>query len=112
VRLPRLLFATSFRSFEGCLDARCERGKLLSLRLRSLNGRLLLSYLGALDCFPEVRSGMRLAMLRSCICTESDGLVLPCREGIDPTGEPSDRGCEIQSSDNESSQALSILVNG
>jgi hypothetical protein len=31
-------------------------------------------------------------------------------EGSEGTGEPDDRGCETQSSDNESSQACSIVT--
>jgi hypothetical protein len=39
---------------------------------------------------------------------ESD--VLFDNEGRDGAGEPEDRGCDTQSSDNESSQACSIVI--
>lgn len=44
---------------------------------------------------------------------DSEAGLLFVRDGRDPAGvlvgEPADRGCDIQSSDNESSQAFSIV---
>jgi len=75
---------------------------LISLKLRSLSGWLLFSLSAVVDCF---RIGIRLEEARSLDDAEA---VLCTDAAIEPAGEPSERGCDIQSSDNESSHAFSI----
>lgn len=79
-------------------------GTLCEFGLRSLNGRALESWLDGANDF---KTGMRLAKGRSSTDFD-DGGVLPGSDGREPAGECSEFGCEIQSSDRESSQALSI----
>ena len=109
-RRPRELFEVSFRNFDGRLNACCGNGMLMSLELRSLSGRLGFSFCLDIDCLPTLGSGMRLEVPR-LLCVSDMGLLFG-KDGRDPAGdlagEPADRGCDIQSSDNESSQAFSI----
>jgi hypothetical protein len=67
----------------------------------------MLSLYVGVDCLRELKSGMRLELPRPL---HGSDVAFPI--GSDErefAGEPSDRGCEIQSSDNESSQAFSIV---
>ena len=105
---PRMLFGTSFRNPKGFFNARCDKGTLLSFKLRSLRGRLILLLCRPLDGLRILGSGRRFDVLRSFHDSE-EGL-LCFKDGRERSGEPADRGCEIQSSDKESSQAFSIAL--
>lgn len=99
-------FDISPRSFDGRGAERSDSGILLSLGLRSVRGLLLLSNAPVHACFLGLYFGMRLEVAR--VFDESD--VLFDREGREGAGEPGDRGCETQSSDNESNHACSIVM--
>lgn len=90
-------------SLKGRLKARCEPGILLSFELRSFNGNGMLSVCVVAECLLDRGSGIRLEPCPFCVSVE------PYETGIVCPWEPSDPGCEIQSSDNESSQAFSIV---
>ena len=67
----------------------------------------MLSLYVGVDCLRKLESGMRLGLPRPLY--GSDRAFAVGRDGRGSVEEPSDRGCEIQSSDNESSQAFSIV---
>lgn len=105
-RRPLVELDISSRSFEFRRPARCDNGMLLLFGLLSARALLLLSTAGVHTCFWGLYFGMRLAGARTL--EESD--VLFDSEGRDGAGEPDDRGCDTQSSDNESSHAPSIAI--
>jgi hypothetical protein len=104
---PRMLFEISLRSFDGRLTTRCDKRILLSFRLRSLSGRLLESLFCEAGCFRELKTGIRLEVPR--LLQDPDAGLPIRKDGRFSAGEPADRGWEIQSSDNESSQAFSMV---
>jgi hypothetical protein len=67
----------------------------------------MLSLYVGVDCLRKLESGMRLGLPRPLY--GSDVVSAVGEDGRAFAVEPSDRGCEIQSSDNESSQAFSIV---
>jgi len=67
----------------------------------------MLSLYAGVGCLRKLESGMRLELPRPLY--GSDVGIAEGRDGRVFAAEPSDRGCEIQSSDNESSQAFSIM---
>lgn len=67
----------------------------------------MLSLCVGVDCLRKLESGMRLELPRPLYGSVVAFAV--ARDGRVFAAEPSDRGCEIQSSDNESSQAFSIV---
>lgn len=104
-RRPRVPFESSFRSFEGFRVSRWDKGILLSLELRSLSGVGMLSLSRGADCIRPLGIGMRED-------TRLVDVMLPVdRDGSESVGDPVEGGCEIQSSDKESSQAFSIAPN-
>lgn len=96
----------SSRSFEFHRGPRCDGGILFSLGLRSTSALPLLLRGAVQACFCGLNFGMRLEV--AGILVELD--VLFDNEGREGAGEPDDCGCETQSSDNESSQACSIVI--
>ena len=78
---------------------------LLTLGLLSAKGLLLLSCGLVQACFWELNLGMRLDGKQPA---EEFDMLLE-NDGNDGAGDADDRGCETQSSDNESSHACSIV---
>lgn len=76
----------------------------MSFILLSLNG--VLSFVVVHDCFSGLYFGMRLDVARALVDSE----VLFDSDGRDGAGEPAERGCDIQSSERESSHACSIVI--
>lgn len=104
MREPRglcVLFKAFCFGFEGRLDTLCRAG---IFELHSFSGSWLLPLCAGIDCPRELKSGIRLELQRP-LC----GSDVVFAAGRLITWEPSDGGCDIQSSDNESSQAFSIV---